>query len=194
MGWSYLTIPISTEFRLSKIKDVMLPLHGNWQRLHWKSIYLNYAKANFFNPHIDFFEELYRKDFKYLADLNVEIILYLLKVFEINVKILRYSSMDVDPDLHKTDMIIALAKASGADVFISGEGTKTYADFEKFARNDVQYKFFNFQHPVYQQRYPGFLPNLSAIDLLFNMGPEASRIIETSGRIEDSIVPSTQSP
>lgn len=29
MGWSYLTIPISAEFRISRIKDVTLPPDGN---------------------------------------------------------------------------------------------------------------------------------------------------------------------
>ena len=49
----------------------------------------------------------------------------------------------------------------------------------------MELKFFNFKSPVYKQKYPGFEPDMSAIDLLFNMGPEASEIIKTSGSIVD---------
>jgi hypothetical protein len=36
-----------------------------------------------------------------------------------------------------------------------------------------------FAHPVYPQRYAslGFKPNLAALDLLFNCGPDAARIL-----------------
>ena len=49
----------------------------------------------------------------------------------------------------------------------------------------MELKFFNFKSPVYKQKYPGFEPDMSAIDLLFNMGPHAGEIINASGSLED---------
>ena len=46
-------------------------------------------------------------------------------------------------------------------------------------------KYSVFYPPVYKQRYLGFESNLSAIDLLFNMGPVSNEIIKSSSSVED---------
>ena len=38
----------------------------------------------------------------------------------------------------------------------------------------------NFKHPIYQQLWGRFSPNLRIIDLLFNMGSDNLRIIKLS--------------
>jgi hypothetical protein len=184
-GWSYLTIPLNREFYQSRICDVTLPLKKTWRENHWKSIYTNYKKAKFFDLNADFFEELYLKDYKYLWEINIEIIIYLLKCFQIEVEIIKSSGLDVDNDLRQTDALVAILKAVGARTYLSGPSGRSYLDYEKFPKNNLNLIFFYFQHPVYPQRYLGFEPNMSAIDLLFNMGPDASRIIASSGTIED---------
>jgi hypothetical protein len=183
-GWCYLTIPISRSKYTSKILDVTLPENRSWMDIHWKTIYQNYVKTRFLMEHKEFFEKLYQKDFKYLWQVNENIVLYLLDHFNIRVEILRASQLGIDPNLHKTDLIIACLKSAGADIYLSGPSGRNYLEFDKFPQNKIDLKFFKFQHPVYRQRYPGFEPNLSAIDLLFNMGPKASEIIKMSGIIE----------
>ena len=93
--------------------------------------------------------------------------------------------MNLDKKLRTTDFIIAMMKASGSDVYLSGPSGRDYLETNKFAQNNLVLKFFRFEHPIYKQRYPGFESNMSALDLLFNMGPEASEIIKTSGSIVD---------
>ncbi len=180
-GWFYLTIPVARKFHMSRICDVLLPSDKSWREKHWKAIQLNYTKAHFFSIYRDFFEELYHKDFQYLWEINVEIILYLLKCFGIDLEILKSSDLDVDRGLHQTDAIVAILKAVEATTYISGPSGRNYLDFGQFQNNNINLRYFNFQHPVYPQRYPSFEPKMSAIDLLFNMGPNAIRIVETSG-------------
>jgi hypothetical protein len=185
-GWNYLTVPIGRKAEGTRICDITLPTDNSWQKLHRNMIHDNYTKASFFSLYRDFFEELYRKDFRYLCQINEEIILYLLKCFEINVEVMKASEIPVDPSLEKTDLMIALLKsAQHADTYLSGPSGRNYLQFEKFPQNNIDLKFFKFNHPVYPQRYPGFEANMTAIDLLFNVGPEASKIIEASGSIED---------
>jgi len=192
-GWTYLTIPINRKFHMSRICNVLLPSDKRWLENHWENIQFHYTKTNFFSLYRDFFEELYHKDFQYLWELNVEIILYLLKCFEIDVEILKSSDLlDVDNrSTNKTDAIIAILKAVDAHTYLSGPSGRNYLDYERFPKNNLNLSFFCFQHPVYPQRYPGFLPNMSAIDLLFNMGPDASRIVAESGTVEDNVITST---
>lgn len=184
-GWNYLTIPIGHKFEGIPIYDITSPPENHWKQIHWKMIHDNYSKTEFFSLHQDFFNHLYHHDFKYVWQMNEEIIFYLLKCFDIEVEVIKASDIALHSDLEKTDYMIALLKAAGADIYLSGPSGRDYLEKEKFVQNDITLKFFNFQHPVYKQRYPGFEPNMAAIDLLFNTGPAAKEIIGVSGSTEE---------
>ena len=53
--------------------------------------------------------------------------------------------------------------------------------FEPVADSGIGVAWQEFSHPVYPQRYPhlGFIPNLGAIDLILNCGPDARAILLT---------------
>lgn len=184
-GWMYLTIPLSHDTRGFPINKIPLPVDITWRQQHWKAICANYTKTPYFKDHKDFFENLYLKDMQYIGQLNIEIILYLLKSLNINAEIFKASDIILDQNLRKTDMILSLLENVGADTYLSGPSGRNYLEYEKFPQHKINLKIFNFQHPVYQQRYPGFEPNMSAIDLLFNMGPESIEIVKKAGSIED---------
>ena len=180
-----LTVPIGRKPKGERICDIKLPLEQQWRSVHWKMLVNNYVRTDFFAYHKDFFEKLYLKNFEFLWQINEEIIFYLLDCFEIKVEVIKASEINVDANLGKTDLMIALLKSAAADVYLSGPSGRNYLETEKFPNNNINLKFFKFEHPVYKQRHPGFEPNMSAIDLLFNMGPQACKIIKASGRIED---------
>jgi hypothetical protein len=182
-GFSYLTIPISHRYLTSKILDIPLPVDHKWRTDHRRQVYQNYIKSPFFKDHAEFFEKLYRENFQFLWQLNEKILLYLLDCFKIKIEIFRASELPVATNLVKTDLMVAFLKSVGADCYLSGPSGKKYLEIEKFPPNNLELKFFEFQHPVYEQRYPGFEPQMSAIDLLFNMGPRATQIIQDSGSI-----------
>ena len=48
---------------------------------------------------------------------------------------------------------------------------------KKFEQAGIKCEIYDFAHPVYPQLWSNFIPNLSIIDLLFNCGPESSKII-----------------
>lgn len=183
-GSMYLTIPISKRYVGNRISEVELPSDKKWQQTHWTALYHSYAKTKYFSLYREFFEELYQKDFRYLTDINIAVISYLLKCFDINVGIIKASEFNIDPHLQKTDLLIATLKSVGGDVYISGPSGKGYLEPQKFEQNDIDLKYFEFHHPVYQQRFPGFIPEMSAVDILFNMGPQSGEIIRSSGVIE----------
>jgi len=184
-GSCYLTIPINKEFTMTNINNVALPQNKGWREIHWKSIYQNYVKTDFFKDHSNYFEKLYKQDFHYLWQLNMDIIHYMLKSFEINVEIIMASDLNIETNLKHTDMIIAILKNIGANIYLSGPSGRNYLELGKFSQNNCNCKFVKFTHPVYKQRYPGFEPNLSAIDLLFNVGPQSGQVIKDSGSIEN---------
>jgi hypothetical protein len=75
----------------------------------------------------------------------------------------------------RADLILNVCKAVGADTLIAGfGGSRGYLDIEAFAREGVRVAFHEFAHPEYPQCGAGpFIKGLSAIDLLFNCGPQS---------------------
>jgi hypothetical protein len=51
-------------------------------------------------------------------------------------------------------------------------GGEKYMDESKFRENDIRLEYFKFEPFEYEQRWDGFEPYLSAIDLLFNVDDE----------------------
>lgn len=184
-GSGYLTIPIRKEFSRAIIKDVELPADRGWQEVHWQTIYRNYIKTAFFKEYSDYFEKLYQTKYRYLWQINIDILRFLLVSFHINVEILTASELNLAIGLKNTDMIIEVLKKIGSKTYLSGPSGKNYLDINKFHENGLHCQFSHFEHPIYRQRYPGFEPNLSAIDLLFNIGPQSLDLIKTSGSIQE---------
>jgi hypothetical protein len=155
-GWQYLTVPVGKKSEGRRICDVTMPTDPRWQGSHGKMIHDNYSRTPFFSPYEGFFRNSYNRSFDRLCELNEEIILFLFSSFDIDVEVLKASEMSVDPSLEKTDLMVALLKNAGADVYLSGPSGRDYLERDRFPPSNIQLKFFEFQHPEYPQRYPGF--------------------------------------
>ena len=55
-------------------------------------------------------------------------------------------------------------------MYLSGPKGRDYLDVSLFEKKGIRVEFQDFKHPVYMQRYEGFVPNMAAIDALFNVG------------------------
>ena len=77
-----------------------------------------------------------------------------------------------------TERLVDIAEALGGDVYLSGPAGRDYLDVSLFERRDINVEFQDFKHPVYKQRYGGFIPNMSAIDALFNVGKMPNKIVK----------------
>ena len=135
-GTKYLTIPISKNFRIAPIRNVELPVDPKWKEVHWQTIYRNYVKTDFFKDHFDYFESLYQKDFHYLYLMNIEIIQYLLKCFDINVEVITASSLNLNQNLKHTDMIIAIMNKIGTQTYLSGPSGRNIWKLKRCGRMD----------------------------------------------------------
>lgn len=175
-GGIWLTVPVVTKGKFEqKISEVEIDNTESWAKSHYKSICMAYSKTKYFSEHNVFFEEVYSRDWNRLCDLNLKIIFYLLKNFKIDIPIYYESKLDIDGT--KTDRIIKICKKLNADTYLSGIGARDYLDEEALKNNKLQLVYQNFTYPEYPQAYDGFEPYMSAIDLLFNCGPESYKYI-----------------
>lgn len=177
-GFTWLTVPVVThDRRYQNINEVEIDNSMNWGKKHRKTIYLNYKNTPFFKDYHDFFEKLYQKEWVKLSDLTETVIYYLVKQLGIKTPICR--SSDYKFSGKKTDLLIEMCQALGADTYLSGNGARAYVEAEKFKAQGLNHLFSDFQHPVYPQKYQPFIPNMSVIDLLFNRGAaESIKIIK----------------
>lgn len=188
-GKLLLTVPVLTKGRPTQRIDEVLINNGEiWARKHWRSIHLNYRGYPFFKDHQDFFEDVFTRRWERLVDLNGSIISYLMKCFGIERPLLYSSHYAISG--WKTDMLIDLCMKLGADTYVSGWGAKAYVEVEKFRQHALTHRFVRFVHPTYTQSDEPFIPGLSAIDLLFNYGPEAKTVLSEACRL--SSVESTE--
>lgn len=176
-GCIWLTVPVLTKGKFQQpIIETYINNSMPWQRKHWRSIYLNYSKAPYFNKYSGFFEEVYKKRWEKLADLSEAIIRYIVGILGIKTKIIKCSDLMLNS--HGTDLIIEACKKIGSDTFLSGKHGKEYLDEERFKENNIKLTYQNFKHPCYRQLYEPFIENMSVVDLLFNEGENSLKIIQ----------------
>ena len=175
-GWMWLTVPVlKNNGSYPNISDVRIDNLQDWRKRHWRSLISNYGQAPFFKQYRDFFEDLYRRDWNALVDLNIYIVKEMMSLLGIEKPVYMESGLGIGTK--NTKRIIDICSALKADTYLSGAGGKAYLDEKLFVSGGVDLKYQEFAHPEYKQRYEPFEPFMSAVDLLFNHGGDSLKIL-----------------
>ena len=155
-----LTVPIEKpNTQKAFMRDIRISDHGNWRHLHWNAIESAYNHTPFFEYYKDDFRPFYEKKFDFLVDYNEQLCQLVCQLIDIDTSFQRTESYIAEP----SNTIIDLRDAIHP---------------KKELMNDASFVVIPY-YQVFQERL-GFLPNLSIIDLLFNMGPEAILVLQKS--------------
>ncbi|MBR6659117.1 MAG: WbqC family protein [Paludibacteraceae bacterium] len=143
-----LTIPVIRPKEKCPTKEIQISYKENWRINHWRAIESAYNSTPFFEYYRDDYEVAFMKKYNYLIDFNMDLLETTLRLLHISKEIEKTSEYIPKEDNNPWDMREAFHPKHESRTQI----TPYYQVFE--------HKF-------------GFQPNLSIIDLLFNMGPEA---------------------
>jgi hypothetical protein len=158
------------------INDIRINNEVNWRTKHLTSIKQNYGKTPFFKDYHQLFEGAYSREWEFLVDLDVHLIMKLAECLGMEgKKIIRSSALLVQGE--RIERLVRLCKYLRADTFYEGAAGRNYIDEGAFLKEGVRVEFQDYQHPNYPQLYGEFVPNLSVIDLLFNHGRESLSIL-----------------
>lgn len=183
-GTLWMTIPVWKKgLGLQKINQVKICHQGRWAQKHITSLKMAYARAPFFEDHLAFIEDIFSAGHEMLIDMNLRIILYLMKHLRIGTRVLLLSDLDIDAK--EPGLSVEICKKLGATRFLAQRSARKYLNEKAFKRHGVDLAFFNPVPLIYPQLWGAFTPNLSVFDLLFNCGPRASDILSHDLRAPD---------
>ena len=165
-GWQWLTVPVGK--KAIPIKEITIKNNVDWSSVHFTAVRANYLKTPYYSRYDNEIRRIFKNRYEKLIDLNMDLIHFLMDAFGINTKIL-YAS-DVGFTSKSTERLVEIVEALGGDIYLSGPKGCDYMDMSLFEKRGVEVEFQDFKHPAYKQRYEGFVPNMSAIDALFNVG------------------------
>lgn len=185
-----LSIPVHAD-RSTLIDQVLMVEDENWMERFIRSIEQSYKRTPYFSECWPLLRDELLKPEKSLEMLNYKTILVLLKILNMgHVKISYASRLPVNTT-NPTQRLVEICKHFGATEYISGRGGKDYMEVEQFEKSNINviYQDVNFNQIEYRQTGNKFIPGLSVIDCIFNIGP-----VGTRGLIEKTWSPASIMP
>lgn len=182
-GFLWLTVPIKKEFKFSPNKDVKINNDISWADDHWKKIFHSYKSSKYFKEYGHLLKNLFQKEWDFLTSLDLETLKQTIDWLGIKIDIVKESELNLKGQ--GTERLVNGCKALGASTYISGAGlpNKKYMDEKLFEKNNIKLYYQNYHSITYEQNSSNtFIPDLSILDLLFNVGPNSLKVILESNK------------
>ena len=182
----WLTVPVLQRSQKERILDKQIDNPGDgarrWASNHFQTLRYAYRHAPFFRLYEAQLREIFDAHWDSLVELNHALLEFLRAALDIRTPMVRSSTLDVGG--HRSELILNLCQAAGADTYLCGMGgCRSYLDRTAFARAGIKMQWQEFHHPRYRQCGSGpFIEGLTALDLLFNCGPLSRSLLQSQAR------------
>jgi len=183
---SWLTVPVKKEKHLEKfIKDIEIDNSQHWQIKHLGKLQSSYNKAKYFTEIMELIDEIFKKDYKFLIDVDMDFINKVNEYLSVSTKLIFSSNI---PSVgSKSERLLSICKYFSTTHYLSGSAARNYLKESIFTKDGIVIEWQDYKHPYYNQLWlkeQGFISHLSIIDLLFNQGPDSLAILTGEKIIE----------
>jgi hypothetical protein len=176
-GLEWLTIPVVTKGRFEQPID-QVEIEKPWADKHWRAIELAYRRTPFFEQVAPTVKDWYERSDKQarLTDVNAIFLRGIAGMLGLKTRIVGDAVYAVQGV--RTERLLEIARAAGADRYLSGPSAKSYLDESRLASAGITTEWMSYdRYPEYRQLHGGFEHAVTVLDLLFNTGPGAPRYL-----------------
>lgn len=168
----WLTVPIN---RNDGFIHHLTPANDEWIAKHLGTLQHNYQRASFFRDLMPGLKKVIQESAdRRLAVLNEKLIRHIASLLSISTPLIRASRFDIEAT--GDERLVDLVRAVGGSGYLSGSGGDNYQAPQTFSSAGIDLKYSAFEKVSYvQQNAQEFVPGLSVVDALFNVGPDAVR-------------------
>jgi WbqC-like protein len=142
-----LSIPVVNTHDKEIVTDTKISYAEKWQQQHWRTIESAYRNSPYFIYYADALKPFYQKKYSFLFDFNTELLRLLINNFKLN------------------------AELKFTETFNKSNLLEDYR-YTIHPKNKTEAVNFKIYPQLFNDKFP-FAPNISGIDLLFNVGPHA---------------------
>lgn len=168
---AYITVPLHRSSSNKRIRDIDLHPEPGWQDRMIKTLEITYRRAPSYAESFPVIERLIRHQAENLSAYLAYQLRVLAAFLGIATEIVTPGPQSDDENMRGQQRVLEVCKREGADVYINPQGGQGLYDPRFFRRGGVDLRFL-VMHPLpYKQRAGGFMPYLSIIDALMEIGP-----------------------
>ena len=179
----FLSIPIVKKGKFGQTIAQTKILNTNWKKKHIDTIFYNYKNRPHFEKYFSCIEQMIINSDDYICNLNSSLIKYFCDCLKINTFIV--DSIDLPISGKNNERLISICNSLGIKRYISNSGAHAYINENIFRESGIEHFWQNFEHPIYEQGH-SFIPNLSIVDLLFNLGEDSAEIVKDCGKLSST--------
>ena len=166
------------------IDEVEIEMAGagkHWADKHWRALELAYRRAPFFEHFAPDVKGLYERAEKVtrLTEVNEIFLRGIAGLLGLQTRFTRDTAYP--SSRAKTERLLDIATAAGADTYLSGPSARDYFDEGMFRAVGIATEWMSYDgYKEYPQLHGGFEHAVTVLDVLFNTGPDAPRYLQRS--------------
>jgi hypothetical protein len=176
-GTQWITVPVCVKGKYhQRIRDTQIDGDA-WAEDHWKALSQNYRRARYFDEIAAWLEPILRGGHTHISELNRRLIEAICHYLGVTTRI--SWSWEYTLASGKTERLADLCAQAGGTEYISGPSARDYIDPQIFADRGIQLGWFDYNgYPEYAQLWGPFVHGVTILDLLFNCGPDAPKLMK----------------
>jgi hypothetical protein len=139
----------------------------------------SYRDASNFKAGVDFIETIYGEfQLDTLSGFNQSCTKFIAReILGLNCRFL--DSREITHTGTGSDRVLSICKSLSATEYVSGPSAASYLKVDDFSINDIEVAFVDYSKMApYEQLHGDFVPNVSIIDMIFNVASGYFKLIE----------------
>jgi hypothetical protein len=146
-----------------------------WQNRLVKTLQTFYSKAPYYRTYAPEIIHILQTPYETMVELDRASWEPALRLLGVDCAFVYASELPISGQ--GAQLLLDICKHLNVDTYLSGAFGREYLNLNQFAAEGVKVDIHEYTYPFYPQRFGDFIPFLSYLDMLFNIGLERDKIL-----------------